>query len=209
MSRETRSVPQEILSAGSKAEVIDLAAQQEQRRTKRELQSTSRKKSSAAEVDKETQRQVESLTQKLRFLLKRLDIVKDTLSDPDAVKQIDKHYKDLINEMQKSVVKYDSKIKPLRADIKKSGNALDAMQKKYDESSGAAKFIRTIFPALDSAGRELAQMRAGIEEKKKDLEARQEKRIQAASGAKEYNDLINALHQAEGIVAELNTLKAA
>jgi|GEM_PF-4931614 len=76
MSRETGRVPQEILSAGSKAEVIDLAAQQEQRRTKRELQSTSRKEGIVPEVDKETQQQVESLTQQLRFLLKRLDIAK-------------------------------------------------------------------------------------------------------------------------------------
>jgi|GEM_PF-4880320 len=111
-----------------------------------------------------------------------------------------------MNEMQKNVVKYDSAIKPLRADIKRSSSALDVMQKKYDEGFGAVKFMRGIFPVLDSAGRELTHMRTDLEAKKKDLESNQEKRTRAANGAKEYNDLINSLHQAEGIVAELGTL---
>lgn len=205
MPREMRGVPFEAVQIRPKGDVVDLPHKRETRSVAKEAR-IEHPDAQPATLDTEDQRQADSLNDQLRFLLKRLDIAKDTLSDPSAVKQIDKNYKDLMNEMQKAVVKYDSSMKPKRADIKRSDRAIGETQKKYEQSSGVAKFLRNMFPAMDSTGRELRAMRADLEAKKKDLETREKKRARAASAAGDYNDLINALHQAEAIVTEINIL---
>lgn len=204
--RETGGTPREVLTTRPKGEVIDFQGKRKNERGDRPYNGKKHEQPSAVVLDTPEQRQLESLTEQLRFLAKRLDIAIDTLSDSSAVKQIDKNYKDLMNEMQKTVVKYDSAIKPLRSDIKNVGRTVDNMQKKYDRSSGAVKFMRSLFPALDSASRELGAMRTDLETKEKKIATQEKKRLRASGAAKEYNDLINALHQAEGLVAEITAL---
>lgn len=209
-SRERR-VPEEIRAASQKSEAIDF----QKKKTERARETTPRQGGQApqrglektlSEEEREQRAQIDRLSDQLRFLTKRLDVSQDTLRDPDAVQQLDKSYREILNQMNKAVVKYDNAIKPLRSEIKMESKTVGQMQKKYEKSSGIAKFIRGIFPALDSAGRELVDMRTALEKNKKKLDTQEQKRNKASNAGQEYTDLLNTLAQAEGVIHQLDSI---
>ena len=210
-SRESRRVPQEVRQASQKSEVIDFNKKQ----ATREREKTGKAKEGVphrdqkkplTEDEREQRAQVDQLNDQLRFLAKRLGVSQDTVRDPNAVQQLDKSYREILNQMNKTVAKFDSVIKPLRSEIKRDGKAVEHLQKEYEKSSGIAKFIRTLFPALDAARHELSTMRASLEEKKKKLNEQEKERSTKSSSEQTYREYVGILRQAEGIINELDSI---